>query len=145
MPATFSPGGSAPALLSHWPSSESRAQAPSHSLAWGVRGAPPGGHTNHVVSSDLPPTLGCCHGVWRAGPRSRHQFRKHPALPSPYLPLDQNRGGGVWCHRDETWRLSQTCNTRKKKVRITWFCLYLAASLEICSHLLQSPCQPCGL
>lgn len=52
---------------------------------------------------------------------------------------------GVWCHRDETWRLSQTCNTRKKKARITWFCLYLAASLEICSHLLQSPRQPCGL
>ena len=106
---------------------------------------PPGGHTNHVVSSDLPPTLGCCHVAWRAGPSSRHQFRKHPALPSPYLPLDQNRGGGVWCHRDETWRLSQTCNTRKKKARITWFCLYLAASLEICSHLLQSPRQPCGL
>lgn len=32
--------------------------------------------------------------------------------------------------RDKTWRLSRNWNPRKKKVSISWFCLFLAAVLE---------------
>lgn len=117
-----------PAILLALPGS--RAQAPSRSAAQGVRGAPPcSGHANYAESRGLPPTLR--HGVQhRAGSSLRCRFRTHPALPGPYPPLDQDRGGGVRCHRDETWRLSRNWNPRKEKARISGFCLYLAAVPE---------------
>lgn len=32
-------------------------------------------------------------------------FTEYRGVPGPYLPLDQNRRGGAWCHRHRAWGL----------------------------------------
>lgn len=58
----------------------------------------------------------------------------------PYLPLDQNRRGGVRRHRDRARRLSRNCNTRKK-ARIRRLCLCPAAAW---GTALSRPSQEAG-